>query len=978
MNFFPLACTIVSNNYLAYARAFTRSFLERHPEGKVCVLIVDRPQPGHPYEDEPFEVIFAHELGIPGFLHFAFRYSILELNTAVKPFFLLHLHRTLGCDRICYFDPDILVLGDLSELYARLARADAVLTPHLTAPIDDLALPSEREILLSGIYNLGFLGISFNERTLPFLDWWSRRLYRECLHAVERGLFVDQRWMDFAPSFLARVEILRDPGYNAAYWNLIHRTISRSDGGWRVNGSPLRFFHFSGYDFRRPELISKFQNRFTFSDRPDVRPLFQLYTESIQQEGQEDVQVYPYLYGVFDNAVPVPEVTRRALQRLDPEGKRWADPFATAAPDSLFEWLRQPVENGSPVPLPRLALLLWDYREDLQRCFPHPWAEDGLRFAHWFLGSTGAPEYIPPAFIEVVERSLREFRQRPAEPEPREQAEAAVVGLASLLSPDRSAAPPLSRREIEWLTADAGYEPRQSPRVSRLAMEMHRRRADLLRAFPDPLGADREGMALWYSTFGRHEYQLPSAVVRPVLRSLPWRKQAWARVWWERQRVRRSAAAAAGAEEKLVLTRAETGTAPAAEPKSARPALLPASSRCLCPEGLNVIGWATAPTGVGEACRGTLKALERAGIPRALWPLDGRADGAPGVVAEGISQGLPFEVSLYHVNADMMEIIQGRLPRSLTAGRHKIGYWFWELSHFPLVFAEAFRHVDEVWAPTRFCQEAYQPLSPVEVRWVPPCVEAPAALPTNREELGIDPEAFLFFFAFDALSVPERKNPLGLLRAFARVARECRKPVHLLLKINHAESEPAYVANVQAMADLLPVTLMTGTLSRQDLDGLTAACDAYVALHRSEGLGLPLIEAMFLGKPVVATGYGGVTDFLDDKTGFVVRHKMTALTRSQGPYPPGAVWAEPDLEHAATLMLSLVKDPRCAALKVEAARRKVRALYAPEAAGERFRRELTRIRKAKDARPVLPAALRSPALPLPGSPPAAKLSRLLE
>ena len=113
----PLACTIVANNYLAYARAFTRSFLARHPEGKVCVLIVDRPQPGHRYEDEPFAVTFADQLGIPGFPHFAFRYSLLELNTAVKPYFLLHLHRTLGVDRVCYFDPE-----DPAELAGWIAR----------------------------------------------------------------------------------------------------------------------------------------------------------------------------------------------------------------------------------------------------------------------------------------------------------------------------------------------------------------------------------------------------------------------------------------------------------------------------------------------------------------------------------------------------------------------------------------------------------------------------------------------------------------------------------------------------------------------------------------------------------------------------------------------------------------------------------------------------------------------------------------
>ena len=942
----PLACTIVANNYLAYARAFTRSFLERHPAGKVCVLIVDRPQPGLDYGREPFEVTFADQLGIPQFAHFAFRYSILELSTAVKPYFLRHLHRTLGCDRICYFDPDILVLGDLAELYERLGRVDAVLTPHLTAPIDDSLVPSEREILLSGIYNLGFLGISFNERTLPFLDWWSRRLHRECLHDVAKGLFVDQRWMDFAPAFLPRVEILHDPGYNVAYWNLAHRRIEKRNDRWLASGVPLRFFHFSGYDFRRPELISRFQNRFSFGDRPDVAPLFEIYGERLEREGQEEVQHIPYSYGQFDNGVAVPEVARRALQQADPEGKRWPDPFSTVGPDSFFDWLRQPV-NGSQPPLPRLALVLWDHREDLQRFFTRPWKEDSLRFAYWFAGSTGAPEHIDSAFTADLGLFLTQAGNLAAE---RTRRERALSSLAPALEPLLAGeTKELAAAEIDWLTAEASHEPRRRPRVPRLAMEMHRRRPDLLRAFPDPLGGDRESLALWYTTFGRYEYQLPAGVVLPVLRTLPLRQQAWARLWWQRQAGRMRAAAALRAQASATALALKPGPQIAARSAMANPRTSPGS------EGMNVIGWATAPTGVGEACRGTLAALAQAGVPSALWTLDGRADGAPGAVAEGAGQGLPFEVSLYHVNADMMATIQRRLPRSLTVGRHRIGYWFWELAHFPLGFAEAFRHVDEVWAPTRFCLEAYRPISPVEVRWMPPCVLPTEAIPADRSALGVDPEAFLFFFAFDALSVPERKNPTGLLDAFAQVARQSPRPVHLVLKVNHADVEPAYVQNLRRHSEGLPVTLLTGTLSREDLNGLTAACDAFVSLHRSEGLGLPLIEAMYLGKPVIATAYGGVTDFLDEETGYPLRYRLTTLEKPQGPYPAGAVWAEPDVEHAASLMLGLVSDGRCAAPKIEAARRKVRALYAPEPAGERLRRELARIREAKSVRTACPA-----------------------
>ncbi len=743
----PLACTIVANNYLAYARAFTRSFLARHPEGKVCVLIVDRPQPGHRYEDEPFEVTFADQLGIPAFSHVAFRYSIVELNTAVKPYFLLHLHRTLGCDRICYFDPDILVLDDLSELYERLGRADAVLTPHLTAPIEDQALPNEREILLSGIYNLGFLGVAFNERTLPFLDWWSRRLYRQCLHEVEKGFFVDQRWMDLAPAFLERVDILRDPGYNVAYWNLAHRTIEPRGEGWGVNGVPLRFFHFSGYDFRRPELISKFQNRFTFADRPDVRPLFRLYGERIRAEGQEKVQSLPYQYGLFDNGVPVPEISRHALRQADPDGRRWPDPFATGGEDSFFDWLRKPSgdDAAASIPLPRLALLLWDHRPDLQSFFPRPWQEDRLRFAHWFANSTGEPEHLHPTFTAALLQPLRQAGERAEES--RAQGERSLASLSSLL--DAGEASLLSPEETGWLTADAGHDPGRSPRVPRLALEMQRRRPDLQRSFPDPLGADRDAVALWYVTHGRREYRLPAAAVRPVLRTLPWKRRAWALLWWEKHRRRGLSAARAAVEA------AESFTRP----------------RGSGPDGFSVIGWATAPTGVGEACRGSLAALDHAGIPCGLWTLDGRADGAPGAADEAGCQGLPYDPLLFHVNADMMEVVQGRLPRSLVLGRHRIGYWFWELSHFPLCFAPAFRCVDEVWAPTRFCLESFQAISPVEVRWMPPCVTPTEAAPADREALGAKPGEFLFLFSFDVLSVPERKNPHALIAAFTQAAR---------------------------------------------------------------------------------------------------------------------------------------------------------------------------------------------------------------
>ncbi len=932
----PVACTIVANNYLAYARVFCRSFLSQHPDGRVYVLIVDRPHPGLRYEDEPFETVFVEDLGIPGFAHYAFRYSILELNTAVKPWFLRHLHRKLGCDRLCYFDPDIQVLGDLSPIYDRLGEADALLTPHITAPIEDSLIPGERDFLLSGVYNLGFLGLACNERTLPFLDWWHRRLYRECLHAVDRGLFVDQRWMDFAPSFLARTEVWRDPGCNVAYWNLMHRTLEHRDGGWWVGDAPVRFFHFSGYMLDRRELISKYQNRFTLNQRPDVQPLFRKYGERLIAEGHPELQAIPYAYGSFEDGTPVPGAARRMLQTVDPEGRRWPDPFSASGPDSFLGWLQSPDDRRATVRLPRIALVIWDQRFDLQQVFPSPDRKNRLSFAEWFVAHA-TENQIGASFTKPIEESLHRLNRLVS---------SRAVEIHDQVWHELSRGVPLEESrftpdDIAALAAECGPDPGSRPRIPRIALMLHRQRTDLQASFPDPFGINRLGFALWFVTSGRMEYDLPASFVRPVLRTLPSRTAVWAVLWYQRQRWRRRSRPVITTTQSTAQSSSSSATSAAAPD---RPPVRQFPS--MDPDGMNVIGWAAAPTGVGEACRSTLRALEEAGVPHALWSLGASAaDDARSGSAGGMGgQGLPYEVSLFHVNADMMEVVTRQLPFSGIAGRHRIGYWFWELSHFPVNLAGAFRHVDEVWAPSRFCQEAYRALAPVEVRWMPPAVIPPEEPPADRSTLGVPPESFLFFFAFDALSIPERKNPVGLIEAFARVARESPRPVHLLLKVNHLDADPSLEDLLGRMTTGQAVTLVTQPMTRSEMNSLTACCDAYVSLHRSEGLGLPLIESMYLSKPVIATGYGGVTDFLDETTGWVVRHELITLEASQGPYPAGAVWAQPDVEHAADLMLQVTSSSaRGLAARTEAARRRVRGIYGPDMAGERFQRELERI-----------------------------------
>ena len=189
------ACTIVSKNYLPFARTLCESFRRHHPEGEFYVLLVDRVDGHFDPEGEPFELLEAERLPtLPDFHGYAFKYSLLEINTAVKPFYLEHLLASRGLGSLFYFDPDILILRSLEELAGRLRTSSILLTPHLTAPIDDGKHPGEQAILQSGAYNLGFLGLRSGETVTRFLRWWQQRVYDRCLVDVARGLFVDQKW----------------------------------------------------------------------------------------------------------------------------------------------------------------------------------------------------------------------------------------------------------------------------------------------------------------------------------------------------------------------------------------------------------------------------------------------------------------------------------------------------------------------------------------------------------------------------------------------------------------------------------------------------------------------------------------------------------------------------------------------------------------------------------------------------------------
>lgn len=363
------------------------------------------------------------------------------------------------------------------------------------------------------------------------------------------------------------------------------------------------------------------------------------------------------------------------------------------------------------------------------------------------------------------------------------------------------------------------------------------------------------------------------------------------------------------------------------------------------PFGLNVIGYLRAESGVAEAARTTLRACRAAGVPAAAIEY---ARAAPSRMQEAVPGGFArspeFGVTLLHLNADQSAYAIADHADALT-GKYRIASWNWELPEFPGAWPEAERQLDEVWAPSTFCAEAFRRRLAIPVTHMPYAIDVPVPSDVGREALGLQRDAFVFLFVFDAFSVPARKNPMAVVDAYARVRAMARRPTQLVLKVINAASDVALARDLQqAAAADASLVLIDRYLERPELNALMHAADAYVSLHRSEGFGFTIAEAMALGKPVVATGWSGNMDFMTRENSCPVGYTLVTLERDHGPYTRGQRWADPDVAHAAAQMTRLITDEGMAGALGARAARDIQAQLSPLAVGRRIETRLRALR----------------------------------
>jgi glycosyltransferase involved in cell wall biosynthesis len=360
-----------------------------------------------------------------------------------------------------------------------------------------------------------------------------------------------------------------------------------------------------------------------------------------------------------------------------------------------------------------------------------------------------------------------------------------------------------------------------------------------------------------------------------------------------------------------------------------------------------IVGHPFAPSGRGRNTRSMLEALRAAGVTTGiydLYHLEERCDQAMVRAVEPYCvTHLSTGINLFVINGDEVEQALTHLAPGPPAGSYNIIYPAWELAHYPAAWATCLERFDEVWAQSLFTREAIAAAVKRPVVHMGEACQAIMESPIGRRQFSIEESAFVFLSVFDFSSYMDRKNPLGSIEAFTRLCTE--RPlsdVRLVLKTDTRHGRLLDLRRFKkATANASDrVHIIDCTLQENEIINLIHSCDCFLSLHRAEGFGHALSEAMYLGKPVIATGYSGNLDFMDDENCYLVDYDLVSVRKDQYIFSELQVWAEPHIDQAVRFMCRLIDHPDEGRELGIAASRHIRQFFSYRAIGLRYRARL--------------------------------------
>ena len=326
--------------------------------------------------------------------------------------------------------------------------------------------------------------------------------------------------------------------------------------------------------------------------------------------------------------------------------------------------------------------------------------------------------------------------------------------------------------------------------------------------------------------------------------------------------------------------------------------------------GINIASHFKHQNGITEGARLAAKAAQKVGMATNLIELRTYCASPydKTILSDQLTTDNSYPVNIFHIDPGSMDNIPRVHGQKIFEQKLNIGYWAWELSEFPDEYIRNFDYVEEIWTPSDFARDVIMMKSPVPVLTMPHPVQFEIENKAERSDFNIPENTFVFLCMYDYGSNQDRKNPRAAIDSFIKAFSD-NHSVHLLIKVHNARDEFQDFIDLKEHVSTQPnISIMNVTLKRQQVYDLIKCCDVFVSLHRSEGFGLGLAEAMYLHKPVVSTNWSAPAEFINEKNGCPVNYELVKLEHDAGHYRAGQVWANADIDHAAHQMKNLYED----------------------------------------------------------------------
>ena len=366
------------------------------------------------------------------------------------------------------------------------------------------------------------------------------------------------------------------------------------------------------------------------------------------------------------------------------------------------------------------------------------------------------------------------------------------------------------------------------------------------------------------------------------------------------------------------------------------------------PPGVNLVAYIRAEMALGVVARGMASAFDAAGIPFNVINLEAgnyslHTDRS---WSHKETRRSDYDTTIVCVNPDNTFYLRTQAPVDVLGNRYVIGNWYWELPELPDDWLNEFEFTDEVWGASRFICEAVSRKTSAPVVYMPPVVALSESAGLSRTQLGLPEDRYLFLAMFDTNSVLQRKNPLGVLRAFKIAFPTADNGVALVMKFNNPDYRQPLLQSVrEEIAGREDVFLIDRIMPRREVTSLIEVCDCFVSLHRAEGFGLGPAEAMSLAKPAIVTNWSGSVDYMTGDNSIAIDYALVKLGQDYGPYKAHQTWAEPDVEQAAHWMKKLAHDPELGQRLGLRARETIETQFSPRVVGGLIRDRLEVSRK---------------------------------